>query len=469
MESIIFEVLASFNKTEFSEFGRYLRSPYYNNRSEVVRLYDTLKAYHPKFSSKSLTKENLFIYIYPGKEYNDVLMRKVVSLTVNHAVNYLAVKGAEDNVLEFNIRALDKLREKKLNKLFEKKDKAIIKMFTSSRETFNTYEMRYKYTSIKNGYFLNKDEKEMVHHFQQELDEMVEYFLIVALLMYIRLSEWQVSYNVKFNLILREDVLKLAESGKYDSSPLVSLYYNMHMLLAGGEEKYYFELGRQREKFASRLSQIDDYNTTIVMIQYCYRRVQSGDIAFRTHQFNIVKEILEKGYIPPGFIEPYFFINSARNSAQVGEFAWCEDFIAEYSSRLNPDTSTDIRNYAYSVLEFFRGNFESALGYLSKINPERVSMKLDMKNKQMMIYYELGYWQELESYIDSYKHYLSRDKEASEKDRTRHSEFVKLVSNLMNYRENGDVESAEMLIKKLVESPYFNYKEWILEKAKLIK
>jgi len=39
------EALQTLSKEEFREFGKFLRSPFFNNRSEVIRLYEFLKLY----------------------------------------------------------------------------------------------------------------------------------------------------------------------------------------------------------------------------------------------------------------------------------------------------------------------------------------------------------------------------------------------------------------------------------------
>jgi len=103
-------ILRSLTKEEFKEFGRFVHSPYFNNRDEVSRYYDALKEHYPLFRSDKLNEENLFSKVYPGKKFSGVMMRKVFSLTTNLAMSFFAFKSFEDDKLGYNVKLLDRLR-----------------------------------------------------------------------------------------------------------------------------------------------------------------------------------------------------------------------------------------------------------------------------------------------------------------------------------------------------------------------
>lgn len=458
-------ILRSLSKSEFREFGRFVQSPYFNNRDEVIRLYDVLKAYYPQFNSKHLTKQEIFGAIYPEKKFSDVLMRKLLSLMINQAMSFLAISGLQENELNYNVVLVDKLREKKLNHAFEKKSKLIDELLKTTRHNCAYYESKFKYTSIVNGHLLHTSESSMVHRFQNEIDDFFTYFLSVVLLMYVRLSEWSKGYNINFDLKFYEEVLEYLQSHDYRNVPSVHLYYNMLMLLNTEEENYFFELLESSKRFADKIGEIDDYNVAIVLIQYCFKRVQKGDVEYRKHQFETTKTILERNMIPPGHLEPYFFTNTIRNAVCINEFNWSLDFIEKYKERLNPEFTKDIVNYSLSVVEFYSGNYEKALEYISTVNPERSFMKLDIRNTLVVIYYELDHVDELLSSIDAYKHFLARDQSASKATVEKSQVFIKFVSSLLKIKLNENYEETELLKREIVKCEYFNLKEWLLEKA----
>ena len=121
----LIELLRSLNKSEFREFGKFINSPYFNNRSEVIRFYDVIKKFYPLFDSNGLNEEKIFNSVYPGKEFSDVMMRKLVSLMTNLILDFYAEISFKDDILGYNVKLLYKLYEKNLSVMFEKKAKSI--------------------------------------------------------------------------------------------------------------------------------------------------------------------------------------------------------------------------------------------------------------------------------------------------------------------------------------------------------
>ena len=279
------------------------------------------------------------------------------------------------------------------------------------------------------------------------------------------MSEWSRNLNVKFDLKLYDEVVKYYSSERTGDLTLAALYFNMLMLLNTEDDKYYIELMKGRDKFESKLSDIDDYNIAIVSMQYCHKKVSKGNIEYRQQQFEITKNMLKKNLIPAGYIEPYFFTNTIRNATNIREFKWAEGFINEYKDRLNPGIAAEIIDYSYAMKEFGKGNFENSLRRLSKINIERSNMKLDIKNLQIMNYYELDYKLELESLVDTYKHFLHRDKSITHQTKKAILLFLKFVSDLIRINNKVNRKDVHVLKKEIENAPYFNLKEWLLIKA----
>ncbi|HMS64642.1 MAG TPA: hypothetical protein PKD83_05240 [Ignavibacteria bacterium] len=459
------EILGSFDKTELKEFEKFVQSPYFNNRSEVTRFFNSIKKFHPDFDSKEFSPENIFKKVYPGKKYNDVLIRKLNSLTTNLLMDFIAVKGFREDILEYNSKLAYMLLERKLPGVFEKRSKILDDLLKKSKRDLSYYEFKLKHTSVLNGHFLNTNEKSMAGRLQNELNDLIEYFLVVAVVQYIRFGEWSPALNIKFDLKFYKEVTNYISSKKENEVTLSDLYYNMLMLLKTGEESYYVKLMKGREKFETYLSELDDYNIAIVSMQYCHKRVAKGDSEYKRHQFDITKKLIDKDLIPAGFIEPYFFTNIVRNASGISEFKWAEEFIGKFKSRLNPDHSQEITDYSCAMLELSKGNFESALKFLSKINMERSNMKLDIKNLIIIIYYELNYQEELISLIDTYKHFLQRDKSVTAHSKKFNSLFLKFVSEMIKIKNSNNKSAAFILNKEIENVSYFLLKDWLLKKS----
>lgn len=465
--SQLFEALKSLSKNEFREFGKFVNSPYHNNRKEVVRFYEAVKKYYPLFDSKALTEEKIFKKVYPGKRFNLAAIRKAVSLTLNLVMDFYAVSSFKEKTLEYNVKLMYKLHERKLPAMFEKKAKLTDELFRKSKHTFDYYESKFNYTSILFGHRHKKNEKASVYKLQAELDDFTEFFISIMLFLYIRLSTWSRMYNIKYDMKFYDEVLGFISAHNFKEVTLVSLYYNMLMLINTGEEKYFIELQKCWNKFEAQLSDLEQFNIYVILVEYCIKRIGKGDIQFRKQQFDITKTFLKKNLLPKetGYMEPYFFTSIARNASNLKEFKWTDDFIKSYKNKLDPELVEEITHYSLAIVEFDKGNYEKSLKHLSTINSKRLNMKLNVKNLSILNYYELGYNEELISQIDTYKHFLHRDKNAAESLKQRDTNFIKFVSALVKIQLNENSESALQLKKEIEAVPYFNLKEWLLEKA----
>jgi len=465
--SQLINILKSLNKKELREFRKFVRSPYFNNRSEVVRFYDAIKIFYPLFNSKNMNEEIIFSKVYPGKKYSNLLMRKLVSLMIKLLMDFYAISSFKDNAPEYNVKMLYKLHEKKLPVMFEKKAAATAALLQNAKHTFSYYESKFNYTSILNGYLVHKNEKAAVKKLQGELDDFIEYFVSVLLLLYIRFSNWSYIYNIKYDLKFYDETMKLISKYRYGNVTLVSINYNMLMLSTTQDEKYFYELTKCRNKFETKLSDMDDFNIYIVLSQFCLKKIHAGKIKFRKDHFELTKSLLKRNFFPRqyGYMEPYFFTSIVFNASRLKEFAWTEDFIESHKNNLDPALEDEIVNYSYSTVEFDKGNFEKALRYLSTVNPQSLYMKLTVKNLLVMVYYELNFTDELISLIDSFRHFLHRDKDTGESLKKRDTVFIKFVSELVRIRLSEEKGAALELKKKIEKSPYFSIKEWLLQKT----
>jgi hypothetical protein len=73
-------MMKTFSKEEFKSFGKFIRSPYFNSRSAVIKFYDAVKSGYPDFSTDKFSNKILYASIYKDKKYNDANMRKLSSI-----------------------------------------------------------------------------------------------------------------------------------------------------------------------------------------------------------------------------------------------------------------------------------------------------------------------------------------------------------------------------------------------------
>ncbi|MEZ4932171.1 MAG: hypothetical protein R2788_08650 [Saprospiraceae bacterium] len=103
----LIKILQSLDPEEFRRLKRALSSPYFATNTRLLTLYEHLKKHYPEFEEEKLQKEKLFKKLYPGKPFNDGVLRVLVR-------EFSAV--VEDYILLERLRSDKPLRKKMLVK-----------------------------------------------------------------------------------------------------------------------------------------------------------------------------------------------------------------------------------------------------------------------------------------------------------------------------------------------------------------
>jgi hypothetical protein len=106
-KSKFIDIVKTFSRDELKQFKDFVNSPYHNSNKNVIKIYDIIRKHVPEFSSAFLEKENLFRAIYPGKKYNDTVMRILSSDLLSLAEEFLILNRSQN----FRLRLLTLLEE----------------------------------------------------------------------------------------------------------------------------------------------------------------------------------------------------------------------------------------------------------------------------------------------------------------------------------------------------------------------
>ncbi len=71
------EILKKLDKDELKRFGDFLMSPFFNNSSFIVKIYDTVKKEYPAFTGNSLEPEIIFKKLYPAESFKNTRIRNL--------------------------------------------------------------------------------------------------------------------------------------------------------------------------------------------------------------------------------------------------------------------------------------------------------------------------------------------------------------------------------------------------------
>ena len=477
-KSTLIEILKTFSKEELAKSGDFAVSPYFNKKSNVIKLYAALRKYAPDYPSEKITKEEMWKHVFPGKKYNYGIMKNLI-----HDLNKLVIKFLELEVhsrknFDIDLNILDAYRQRNLKSLFIKKAGESRKnLETRPLDNLSYYYSYMVYCSemsfLDYDFLFNSKET----NYQAGINEALVLFYCTNQL-YHNINNIQYAYNSSaiIDMGVHEKTLKIYEDSSC-RNPYTDILLASYIALAGtGNKEAYEKLKCSFFENYNKCAKNIQYDLATNMINFCRNNAQLGNNEFIKDEFIYIKLVMEGGLhkaATVGWIDQYMFMHSVMIACRAGSFDWAEKFIEEHNHELIEDVREQYSNYAYITLNLRRGRFEEALHYISKCRNVDEGDKLNIKVFEFNAYYELGYYDELKALADTTNHFLKSDKFFSKTERTNYKNYVKAISWLMDYKCNiGKKQKNKNFLDDVtdfINTNIMRNKLWLLQKIEELK
>jgi hypothetical protein len=423
--SKIISLLKTFSPAEFKKFDDFVHSPFFNKVQNVSGLFDAVKDDYPEFSSEMLSKQKIYNKLYPGKKYNDARMRNLSSDLLNLGKEFLAQLKFLSDPFYPDKFLLDGLKEKKLDTLYSKHLKSTGDYLENIHRfdgNYFLYKINLEVSRIK--FYLSRNMLESYFNSYLEFSELMAVYLLLELVTAgegIYRSGIMLNLNLKNNLAdmlinsvdFEKSINHLRIKGSKYADLLEMYYAKYNALLKANEDKHYFNY---RDLFYANielLSRSEKYNLYTDLLAVCIAKVRAGKENFRRETLEIYKKMLGEGiytYSPNDFMNVVFYMGVIYRCVMLEEIEWLEKFIQQYSDKIDPVYRENMSLYSRAFLCFVKKDFEKTLEYFSRINSAAFEIKLDIKNISLMCYYELNAVEQALSLIDTYEHFLLKNK-----------------------------------------------------------
>jgi len=204
------------------------------------------------------------------------------------------------------------------------------------------------------------------------------------------------------------------------------------------------------------------------LANYCTEEVSRKNEKFYDEALDVYKRMLENdaySFSENEYMQVITYRNIIYFCNTVKDDKWFEYFIDKYTDALSPEYRKDMKNFANGNLWFLRRDYERSLVCISGIINEFFLFKSDLRNILLKIYYELGYFEQAYSMIDSYKHFLAHTTEISKEYKEFYKKFVKRYLQLLKMKSGRSKELPGMMKKDLEKETKIVNKNWLLEKV----
>ncbi|HNE29701.1 MAG TPA: hypothetical protein PLW66_11065, partial [Saprospiraceae bacterium] len=111
----LFQILRTLDPSEHGAVRRFLQSPFYNRRDDVLVLFDLLvKTPEPP------GREAIFEHLYPGRPYHNLTLNYTFSYLTERLEQYFALVEMQRDGLMERLYRLRAFRRRGLSQLFER-------------------------------------------------------------------------------------------------------------------------------------------------------------------------------------------------------------------------------------------------------------------------------------------------------------------------------------------------------------
>lgn len=404
-KSSLLTLIRAYTPVEIRELRKFLQSPFFNQRTDVTRLFEYL------VNSGEADKDTAWIKVF-GKEapYEEQKMRLLMSYLHGLLEQYLTVKALLSDPLGTQIHLATAYRKRKMNTAFERVRKNLDKTLeTQALRNAAFHERLYllDWEAHQVAYPQNPTDVSLLRSASKSLDAA---YLAKKLQIVCLLAAHQTVYKTDTEEDWEEELVARTEQSDFAVLPAVSIYLHCYRMLRDPANESHFQ------HFKSILLQKDEAFTSeelhglfILAINYCVRRLNAGETAFNREALDLYKEGLRKNYLlEEGILSRFTYHNIVAIGLQVGELDWVGYFIQEYRNRLERRYRESVFSFNLARLAYAERNYDQLLELLQKANYRDPLHNLAAKTLLLKTYFELGELDSLQYLLDAMRNYIQR-------------------------------------------------------------
>ncbi len=453
-KTLLWEVFATFSPAEVRDFGKFVRSPFFNTRPALVEWFEHL--------AECMTQGNPSLP-FPAHLETGLSARLAHSALLALLEKYLVYKEKFSDEPRGKIRLAAAYRKRNLSRHFQ----------ISLREARQSRE-RQPWRHADYFHDLNLIEWEQYQfdtaqkrtetlNIQATSDLMDTAFVARKLRLACLAISHQAVYKTDYRIGLLDAVL--AESERMTDTPAVGLYFHCFHFLSDPFEMGEGHFHRFREMLAACADTFpkEELRTLYLLaINFGIKKINESRDGWLRTTLDLYKAALElELLLENGQISRFAFTNIVASAVRAGEADWAEKFILDYRPSLERSWRDVTASLNLARVAYARKDYAGALLQLQRSDYKDTINNMIAKIYQLKIYYETDEFDLLNSHLASLKNYVRRHT-AIGYHRTNYTRIVHYTEQLMALHFNNP-KAVAALREKIEAEPILTEKEWFLE------
>lgn len=470
-DSKVFYAIERLTNRERSRFRKYLESPYFNSDPKLTELYDTIVSKEKAIAIDKLDKRGLWAIVRPAKSFNDVRFRKYSSDLLKHIEGFLYQEyTSQDKGHEYPF-VLDALNERQMEKLYDS-------VLRGGRESIlknprrDSRHFQRVYAIEKRFYDLSDSERRRgVAATTSDIADALDLFYIIEKLrLHCSVLVRNFYLSDDYSLRLISELIAEVEGSSLLDVPAVQIYYRLIKTYDESQDEDNFTVLTELIKQSHDLFEPDELEDLYRgLLNFLARQINIGVPNSLEKLVNLYDFMLNNSvFNSQGELSPWAFRNAILVGLRIGKFDWVQMVLQKYADRLPKDYRDNAISFNYAQLYFYKKEFGEVLKHLQQVEYQDPAYALNARGLLVAVYYELGQIDPLYSTIHSFRTYLKRQKQLSEKVRNGYRDLLKVTQRLAKVT-NRDSKKIAAIENFLEENPSTVSRQWLTTKLEELK
>lgn len=462
--SKLVDLFYSLSKTQLRALRKFVRSPYFNKRQDVIDLFDLL--YKTSLENRTaLRKEVVFTKLFGDQKFSADKVDYTMSFLNKLIEQFLVHQSSIEDEVQAELALMRSYRKLGLTKHFNQSLSIARRHQAKSKRRDIDYHKKDFAIEAEQYQFLATQKRDAAKNLEavsQKLDILI---LTQKLKDGCRLLAHQAVAKQGYDFSLLELLLPyLEQHPALLENPGIGLYYYYYQAATQevGSEAYYRAFKRVFLDSTKAFALDEQSDLYTLALNYCVRQANVGQSHYQEELFEWYRVGLELNLLTDnGKLNPFKFNNITKLALRLQKVDWTANFIKKYKNLLDPIYRATYVHNANSMLSFARGNYEEALEQLQEMDYRELFIALDAKLLLIKVYYHLDEYDVLESSINSFKVFLRR-KDVMAYHQEIYRNFLRMVQKLAQLPSFDKVAKAK-LYKEIETAQRLPEKQWLLE------
>ncbi len=464
-DSTLVRLLRLLPISDLRNLKKVVRSPYFNTREDVSRLYDYIFDHHAETGATgALDRQRVFRRVFPNEKTFDMApLRRAMTLLTECVKQFLAIEAmrSSESVEEmfllqaFQTRGIEEFKEKTLETALAKNERQPRRDADYlSRQSALNWEIFHQTATKK--WITQAD-------FEPMLQQNTRFLLVKILQLGCQVAAVGNFLNLHLPAPFLDEAVRLVE--QHLDEPAIRIYFHVLQCLRGDESEPHTEiLNECLTRYRDQFSKTDLHIFVISVLNVFNTKLSTHPTEdLRKKTFSFYCTALETGLLTPHkVLSKFSYYNIFMIGVQCREFEWTRRFLEDWMPMLPAAERENAFAFHLAAWHFHTKNYDEAMARLQQVaTRDEVLYSLEARGMLARIFFERGERDALAYHLDSYRMFVYRHPETGFY-KELHLNFIVFLQKIMDL-DKTDAARCRQLAAEISGTVKLREKSWLLQ------